>query len=207
MKNKKDFNYFDEFENQSLLSLQSAEMLHKTLGVFSEIDMEEKKKEMHDIEHSADVVKHNMMNYLLKDFLPPIEREDIIGLSQKIDTVTDLVEDIIIRLDIYDVKEVRPEISKFTELLVRCCQSVHTTVSEFKSFKKSSVLQKEIIALNHLEEEGDRLYATSVKYLYQTCKDPITLMIWTDIMNCFENCYDACENVADDIESIVLKNS
>lgn len=207
MKNKKEYNYFDEFAKQSAFSLQSAEMLHNAMSKFSQIQMEKKKKEMHDIEHAGDNVKHDMMNFLLKDFLPPIEREDIINLSQQIDNVTDLVEDIIIRMDIFNVKEIRPEVLKFTELLVRCCKSVHTTVVEFKNFKKSSVLQKEIIALNHLEEEGDRLYAASVKNLYQTCKDPITLMIWTDIMNCFEDCYDACENVADDIECIVLKNS
>ena len=207
MKHKKDFNYFDEFAKQSAISLQCAEMLHSSIMKFSPMLMEKKKKEMHDVEHSGDTVKHDIMNYLLQDFLPPIEREDIINIAQQIDTVTDLVEDIIIRIDIFNVKEIRPEILKFTELLVRCCKSVHTTVVEFKNFKKSTVLRKEIIALNHLEEEGDRLYATSVKNLYQTCKDPITLMIWTDIMNCFEDCYDACENVADDIECIILKNS
>lgn len=207
MKNKNDLNYYEEFAKQSEYSLKSAKMLNETLKNFQISQMEDKIKEMHEIEHTADIIKHDMMNYLLKDFLPPIEREDIVNLSQKIDTVTDLVEDIIIRLDIYNVKELRPEVSQFTELLVKCCISVHNTVLEFKNFKKSTKLHKEIIELNHLEEEGDRLYATCVKNLYTTCKDPITLMIWTDIMNCFESCYDACENVADDIESIILKNS
>ena len=207
MKNKKGYSYYEEFAAQSALSLQSAEMLYNILKEFSQSSIEDKIKEMHELEHSGDIVKHNMMSYLLKDFLPPIEREDIISLAQNLDTVTDCVEEILIRLDIYNVKELRPEILKFAELLIRCCKSAHTMVTEFKNFKKSSILQKEIIDLNHLEEEGDRLYASSVKYLFQTCKDPITLMIWSDIMNCFESCYDACENVADDIESIILKNS
>lgn len=207
MKNNKNYNYFDEFAKQSSLSLKSAEMLHDVIKNFKKTNMEEKKKKMHEIEHAGDVVKHDMMSYLLKDFLPPIEREDIISLAQNIDTLTDTVEDIVIRLDMYNVVDIRPEILKFTELLVRCLMSVHKTVTEFKNFKKSSVLQQEIIAINHLEEEGDRLYASSVKNLFKTSKDPVTLMIWNDIMSCFELCYDACENVADDIESIILKNS
>ena len=58
-----------------------------------------------------------------------------------------------------------------------------------------------------MEEEGDALYVNGVKDLYQNCKDPIELMVWTEIYNRLEKCCDKCEHVADDIENIVMKNS
>jgi len=207
MVKKKEFNYFDGFTNLGNYALQCAEMLDSTLRTFNSIHMTEKIYEIHNIEHAADIAKHDMMNCLLKEFLPPIDREDIMSLSQKIDTVTDNVEDVLIRLDIFNVKVLRPEITKFSELLITCIKCMNEALAEFKHYKKSTKLQGLIIELNRLEEDGDELYTNAVRKLYKTSKDPIELMIWTDILTRLERCFDACEYVADDVEKTVMKNS
>ncbi|MDF2588699.1 MAG: hypothetical protein K0S41_2540 [Anaerocolumna sp.] len=207
MNNKKDYNYFEAFVNLSKFSLNSAEILNKTLHEFDSSKLENKIREMHNIEHSADIAKHDMLNRLIKEFLPPIEREDIISLSQKIDDVTDAVEDVLICFDIYNIKTVRPEIFKFTDLIVNCCKSMDVALVEFQNFKKSNRLHQEVIEINRLEEEGDALYVNGVRNLYKTSKDPIELMVWTEIFSKLEKCCDACETVANDIENIVMKNS
>ena len=91
MKKKRGFNYFEAFVGLSEYSLSSAEILHNTLMNYDAAELPQKIKEMHEIEHSADLAKHVLMNNLLKEFLPPIEREDITSLSQEIDDVTDSV--------------------------------------------------------------------------------------------------------------------
>lgn len=202
-----EYNYFEAFVNLSKFSLDSAEILHNTLRNFETINLSEKIKEMHELEHSADIAKHELVNRLIKEFLPPIEREDIISLSQKIDDITDAVEDVIIRIDIFNVKAIRPEILEFTKLIVDCCRSLYSALQEFENFKKSTTLHSQIVKVNSLEEEGDKLYTNAVKNLYQKSKDPIELMIWTEILHRLERCCDACESVADDIHSIVMKNS
>jgi uncharacterized protein len=207
MKNSKDYNYFEAFVNLSKFSLNSAEILNKTLHEYDSSKLETKIREMHNIEHSADIAKHDMLNRLVKEFLPPIEREDIISLSQKIDDVTDAVEDVLICFDIYNIKVVRPEIFKFTDLIVSCCKSMDVALVEFQNFKKSNRLHQEVIEINRLEEEGDALYVNGVRNLYKTSKDPIELMVWTEIFSKLEKCCDACETVANDIENIVMKNS
>jgi predicted phosphate transport protein (TIGR00153 family) len=207
MARKNEYNYFNAFVGLSKFSLSSAEILNNTLLNFDSISLPDKIKEMHEIEHSADVAKHEMLNRLLKEFLPPIEREDIISLSQKIDDVTDAVEDVLIRIDIFNVKSIRPEIIEFTKLIVDCCNSIYLALIEFQNYKKSTILHSQIIKVNSLEEEGDTLYYNAVKNLYQKSKDPIELMIWTEILHRLERCCDACEDVADDIQSIVMKNS
>ncbi|HIT89005.1 MAG TPA: DUF47 family protein [Candidatus Merdenecus merdavium] len=207
MEKKKEYNYFDGFVELSNYSLQSAKMLHDIVTNYTNVEIPEKIVEMHNIEHAADIAKHDMMNRLMKEFLPPIEREDIISLAQKIDNVTDAIEDVLIRLDIYNVQSIRSETAKFTELIVRCCESMDQALKEFKNFKKSTTLQTKIIEMNRLEEDGDELYTNAVRFLYQTSKDPIELMVWTEIIQRLEKCCDACEDVADDIETVVMKNS
>lgn len=207
MKNERNYNYFEGFVGLSKFSLRSAENLHKILSEFTTNNLPEKITEMHNIEHSADIAKHELLNHLVKEFLPPIEREDITSLSQKIDDVTDAVEDILICIDIFNVQSIRPEILKFTEVIVDCCKSMDVALVEFQNFKKSKTLHSKIIEINRLEEEGDTLYVNTVRDLYRNSKDPIELMVWTEILRRLEKCTDACEDVANDIESIVMKNS
>lgn len=207
MEKKKDYNYFNGFVELSKYSLQCANMFLQIVQNYDNEKLPDQIIEMHNIEHAADIAKHDMMNRLMKEFLPPIEREDITSLAQKIDNVTDAVEDVLIRLDIYNVQTVRPEIEKFAELIVQCCESMNRALLELKNYKKSTTLQSLIIEINRLEEDGDELYTNAVRFLYQTSKDPIELLIWTEIIQRLEKCCDACEDVADDIETVVMKNS
>lgn len=203
----KRYNYFEGFIEHSSYCSKAAELLYMTLGNYENVDLELRVKEMHEIEHAADLQKHNMTRYLLKDFLPPIEREDIINLSKKIDNVTNAVEDVLINLHIYNIQHIIPEVLPFASLVRRCCDTTSATLVQFQNFKKSTKLHDAIVELNRLEEEGDALYAHLVRELHMNCKDPIELFSWTRILDLFETCCDACKDVADDIESIVLKNS
>lgn len=204
---KKEYNYFEAFEKHASYAVTSSELLYQTIKEYPPVNIEGKVREMHNIEHSADLEKHGMMEFLLRDFLPPLEREDIISLSQKIDDVTDAVEDVMIHLNIYNVKKVTKEIQDFAKLVNECCITMYNTLTEFKNFKKSKNLHSMLVEINRLEEEGDSLYADSTKRLFVECKDPIEIMTMTGIIDCFEKCCDAIEDVADDIESIVLKNT
>ncbi len=207
MKKKNGFNYFEAFVNLSKYSVSSAEILHNILVDFNPSELPGKVKEMHEIEHKADQAKHEVMNHLLKEFLPPIEREDITTLSQEIDDITDSVEDVLLYLSMYNIKTIRPEILKFTELIATCCKSVYEAVSEFQSFKNSKTLHSKIVEINRLEEEGDDLYFDTMRNLFASSTDPIELMTWSEILHRLERCCDNCEDVADVIEQIVMKNS
>lgn len=207
MKRKQSFNYFEAFVKLSKYSLSSAEILHNTLLNFEPDKIPQRVKEMHEIEHSADLAKHVIINKLVKEFLPPIEREDIINLSQEIDDVTDSVEDVLLFMSMFNIKTLRPEILKFTELISTCCKSMHDALVEFQTFKSSKTLHEKIVEINRLEEEGDGLYFNMMQNLFASSNDPIELMTWTEILHRLERCCDNCEDVADIIEQIVMKNS
>ena len=75
------------------------------------------------------------------------------------------------------------------------------------AFRKSTLLQEKIIEINGLEEEGDRLYTEAMHHLYTAEKDPLTILSWTTMYDRLEKCCDCCEDVADMVEQIIMKNS
>ncbi|HHT96440.1 MAG TPA: DUF47 family protein [Clostridiales bacterium] len=204
---REQFNYFNEFINLSEYSVKSAVMLSEILESFNQSEIAKNVDEMHQIEHTADTAQHKIFNKLFKEFLPPIEREDIISLSQRIDDVTDAIEDVLICIDIYNVKLIKEEAKIFTNLIVDCCNLMNSLIIEFKHFKNSKKLHPLIVELNRLEGEGDKLYADFVRSLYVKPSDPIEVITWTNIFHRLERCCDACEVVANTIEVIVMKNS
>jgi hypothetical protein len=182
-------------------------MLEENFINFDPAKLQDDLDKLHLIEHDADEKKHEMMGVLLKAFITPIEREDISLLSQSIDTVTDRIEDVLIRVYINNVQFIRPEAIEFTKVIIRCCQALKEVMEEFADFKKSKTLHKLIIEINALEEEGDRLYIKSMRKLHTEVTDPLEVIAWREIYDYLEKCCDACEHVADAVESVIMKNS
>lgn len=207
MAKKQDLFYFENFIACAEDSCEAAQMLKETLQDFNPEELKEKLDELHEIEHRADMKKHDMLDHLAKEFLPPIEREDIVLLSQNIDNITDKVEDVMLRLYMNNVKEIEPNAVSMTDTIIRCCDAVKELLEEFSNFKKSKNLKHLVIRINDLEEEADRMFIESVRALYVEGDSPLKIIAWRDIYIYLERCADACEHVADVVESVVMKNS
>ena len=207
MAKKSDNYYFENFIQCVECGCQAAMLLEENLANFDVNRLSENLDELHKIEHDADKKKHEMMGVLVKAFITPIEREDIILLSQCIDEVTDQIEDVLIRIYINNVHTIRPEALQFTKVIIRCCKVLKEIMEEFANFKKSKTLHGLIIEINALEEEGDRLFIDSMRRLHTEVTDPLEIIAWREIYNFLEKCCDACEHVADAVESVIMKNT
>ena len=207
MAKKSDNYYFENFIQCVECGCQAAMMLEENLANFDVNRLSENLDELHKIEHDADKKKHEMMGVLVKAFITPIEREDIILLIQEIDDVTDAIEDVLIRTYMFNVAAIREEALEFADVIVRCCEVLKDTLKEFRHFRKSDSIYENIVEINRLEEEGDALYTRAVRKLYLSSTDPIELSVWREIFDRMEKCCDACEHVANDVESVMLKNS
>ena len=139
--------------------------------------------------------------------MTPIEREDILLLSQNIDEVTDKIEDVLLRLYCNNVQVIRPDALKLSEVVIRCCEEAKNMAREFSDFKHSKTLHGHIVNINTMEEEADDLFISSLRTLHTTCADPLEIIVWREIYTYLEKCVDACEHVADTVESVVMKNS
>jgi uncharacterized protein len=207
MATKKGNDYFEMLSELVDYSCSAANLLYDTLLNFEVNKIENKIEEMHKIEHSADLKKHDMMDKLLKEFITPIERGDIAELAHEIDNVTDAIEDILARIYMFNITSMRKEALDFANVIIKNCNELKGLMKEFRNYKKSQEIQKLIVNINGLEEEGDNLYIMSIRNLYTTSKDPIELMTWTDTFKYFERCCDACETAANVVESVIMKNS
>ena len=204
---KKKNDYFETFIHMVESSCEAAVFLENSLQEFDPETLPQKMSEIHEIEHKSDMEKHEMMKKLAGEFVTPIDREDIILLTSEIDEVTDTIEDVLIRIYIYGIQEIRPEILVFCDIIVRCCKSLLTAVGELKHYKKSSQLHDCVVNVNSMEEEGDAFYITAMRTLFTTEKNPILLTAWSKIYEQLEECCDSCEHVANIMESVVMKNS
>lgn len=207
MANKKGNNYFEMLAELVNYSCSAASLLNETLSNFDINIIKNKIDEMHEIEHTADIKKHEMMNKLAKEFITPIERGDIIELAHEIDNVTDAIEDILARIYMFNIISLREEALEFSNVIIKNCDALKGLMKEFYNYKKSTSINKLIININDLEEEGDKLYTSCIRNLYTSSKDPIELMTWTDTFKYFERCCDACESAANLVESVIMKNS
>lgn len=203
---KKEMNYFDNYAECAAMAVEMAKAVKSFLERFNPAQLEEQMKLIHEMEHRGDEKKHQLFSALLRAFVTPIERDDLMNISQSIDDVMDAMDDIIIEMNITQVQSIRPESLPFAQLIIRCCTAMAELMEEFKCFKKSKKIKDIIININFLEEEGDRLYIAAMKNLYATCQNPLEVMAWRQIYSAFETVCDKCEDVADIVESIMIGN-
>lgn len=203
----KGYNYYKEFLIVSNLIVKASHKLNEILNDYDVNDLDEKLIKLHEIERAADEQKYVMMSFMYKDFLPPIEREDIIDLAGALDTIVDLIEDILRYLDMFQVPNITPEMLEFMDLIEKSAGKLHEAIKDLKNFKKPKAIHEAIIAINRYENLGDELYLKSVRKLFIEKKEPLETIALTRIYDYFEESCDSFEDAADIISRIILKNS
>lgn len=204
---EKSFNYFRVFTEMVEGSMAAVRLLDEILENYDPLALDVRIRQMHDIENSNDVLVHDTLNQLIKEFLPPIEREDISALVEELDNPTDAIEDVLFALYMYNVTEIRPEAIKFSKLIVEAVDILYDASIEFKDFKKDDTSTKEkIIKVNEIEGKGDKLYIEAIRELYTNCQDSKEVIAWTKIISKLEKCLDNLEKSANLMEFIMMKN-
>lgn len=207
MAKKAELNYFDHFVACAEIACEAARFMKDAITNFNVENLPSLREQLHALEHQGDEKKHEMIAALVRAFITPIERNDIMELSQDIDQVIDSIEDILIRIDLNNVTEIRIDSIAFAQVVMDCCDAMTKMLREFPNFRKSKTLQDLIIEINRLEEVGDALFYETMKRLHAEEKDPLLVIAWREIYEFFEKCCDACEDVADVVESITVGNS
>ena len=204
---KGDKFYFENFAQCAALSKKAADYLVKCLENYNPDRIEKMLEEIHEIEHSADIKRHEMSDALAKAFVTPVDREDLDMLSHNLDNVTDKIEDVVQKLYINNIMEINPSAIVFAKQIVKACEYLCEIMEEFENFKKSKKVQALIIKLNDIEDECDKIYLSSMRELMKNPQDVLVTISWREIFDCFESCADVCENVSESIGSVIMKNT
>jgi len=208
MKKQRTNEYFEGFVSGMESACKASEYLESIVEHYDPEKLDEVVVEMHKIEHEADLNKHLLMQKLAKEFITPIEREDIILLLQQIDNVTDFIEDVVRKMFMYNAQSMRFEALEFATIIKQCCYESRDALKELPGFQKSSErLGQAIIKVNDFEEQGDRLYCAAMRRLYCENAESLERITWTKLFDWMEACCDACEDVMESVELVVMKNS
>ena len=208
MKKQRSNEYFEGFVSGMESACKAAEYLENLVEHFDSEKLAEQIDEIHVIEHEADINKHKLMQKLAKEFITPIEREDIILLLQQIDNVTDFIEDVVRKMFMYNTKAMRSEALEFAAIIKLCCYESRDALKELPGFQRNSVrLEQAIVKVNDYEEQGDRLYCAAMRRLYCENAEAQDRITWTKLFDWMEACCDACEDVMESVELVVMKNS
>lgn len=207
MKKKENYNYFNEFIQLTDHIVESAKSLKDIMGNFNKERLDNEIMKVHKLENEADNIVHKMENYLIKDFLPPIDREDVTRIVNRLDNIEDDIDEILINTKILDINQIKPDVMELIDILIVCVEAVREIFLDFNNFKNIDLISEKTIKVNHLEEQGDRIFEKLMTTLYKNETNPIDLIKWTSIYNSLESTIDRCEDIADYVDEVVMKNS
>ena len=129
---KQELDYYEEFIKMSKYTIDISSLLKELIQNYDYEKVEDRVIEIHEIENMADKTQHGVLNYLIKDFVPPIDREDIISLTRRLDDVIDSIDEVSIDLDIFVVKTLRSNMSEYMEILEEASKMMHVLLLKFK---------------------------------------------------------------------------
>lgn len=207
MKENKKHSYFDAFVKLTEFFIQAADYLVEILKTFDPDKKLDYMVKMHEIENSADKFNHTQLKQLAREFITPIECEDIILILDKLDDTIDIVDDVARYLYMYDVNLIKPYAFEFADIIANCAKSLKQIMDEFKHFRKSKLITQYIIELNEYEEEADHLHSRALQDLYCSDSDSLDVLKWTYIYNRLEDCCDAAEIVGNSVGMVIMKNT
>jgi hypothetical protein len=196
--------FFDMFDQQADVVLEGAEALLDMVTNFDHVA--EKRDKIKDIEHKGDELVHHISNELTKTFVTPIDHDDISKLTSRLDDILDFIEAASHRMWSYEIKTIPPEMVKLTEVILASSKEVNHAVKDLRNFKKKNEILTHFIEINRLENVGDDITHVAVAGLFKKY-DAVNIIKLKEIYEYLEEATDKCEDAADVIKDIFMKNS
>ncbi|MGF1924056.1 MAG: DUF47 domain-containing protein [Bacteroidia bacterium] len=203
----KDKKFQPLFEQAGSNVLKIAEAL---LVVVTTNDMEKRKeaiKEVERLEHVGDDITHTIFIELSKNFITPFDREDIHTLASAIDDIADYIHASAGNIELYHVTEIGDAMIKLAELLVEMCGDLEKAIKELRSFKNIRVIADACVRINSAENQADYVCNLAIARLFEFETNAIELIKQKEILQTLEIATDKCEDAANVLESILVKNA
>jgi predicted phosphate transport protein (TIGR00153 family) len=172
---------------------------------FSSYDQRERiAAQLRDLEHQGDQISHDIGHKLESTFVTPFDREDIHALISGLDDILDLIEEVADTCILYRISEPTAAARQQAEIVTRQCIQISEALNHLRDFRE---LERYWIEIHRLENDGDQVVRKAVAGLFQDGDSPLDVIKWKDVYDLLENAIDACEDVANVIERIVVKHA
>jgi uncharacterized protein Yka (UPF0111/DUF47 family) len=201
----RDRTFFELFEKAGEVMVRAAEAYTQLVHDYTR--REDHVARIRQIEHDGDEVAHRTFDHLDQTFITPFDREDIETLILRVDDVIDEIDAAAKRLTLYCIPEPTSWLIKQTEVLQKACRLASRAIGRLRNLKKPNGLHDELVEIHYLENVGDDNNHAALAELFQRGGDPLLVMKWKEIYDLTERAIDKCEDIANAIRSIMLKNA
>ena len=196
--------FYALLERQADAAIQAAREFHALVRDYAHFDAH--LKEINDIEHRADELTHQLANKADSTFVTPLDKEDLHAISTGLDDITDAIEDATETLALYRIAALRPDIEPLASLLVQISQATCETVGCLRRKSGREGMQPLFIRIHDLENQADEAYRRAVGEIFHAPdRDPFAFIAWKEVYDRIEVAIDSCEDVANTVESVVVK--
>jgi len=197
--------FYHWFEEGATTARDAARLLASLLHDFC--DVEGRVLQITELEHQGDFVVHETLNLLARTFITPLEGDEIRALVSAVDDVTDWIEDAADALLLYDIKEPIPEALTLATLLLQATEQMVEAMPLLREKKDLPRIRAYTVEINRLENEADRILRGALARLVRQRDDWFEFQRWKEILEKIEEATDKCEDVADVMEGVAVKNA
>jgi predicted phosphate transport protein (TIGR00153 family) len=204
-------NFFEMFNQHAERIVEAARAFSQLVANYNDPHLREQyNRDVDNAERAADRVTHEVNRLIHKTFITPIDRDQIHKLINTMDDVADLIQDSAETMALYDVQKMTEEITRLTDLSVRCCERVKEAVGLIGKLADPATAEaalKTCEEIDRLESDADRVMRSAMSKLFREQPDVLEVIKLKAIYELLETITDKCEDVANVIEGIVLENS
>ncbi len=193
--------FYDDFKSMADELRRGTRLLEAMLAV--DPPLADKAHEIKEVEHKCDFLTHEIIQRLNKTFVTPIDREDIHELARTLDDVMDAIDNAASLIPLYKIDRIRPGARELTRVIIQQCDEIRVAVEALE--QRKGVLER-AIEINRLENEADRIHKNAISQLFDEETNPIAVLKWKEIYDLLEEATDACEDVANLLENVVVKH-
>lgn len=195
--------FFDLLEKEAKTVLKGAEALNELFDNYGELA--QRQPEIKEIEHNGDRTVHEIYEALNRTFITPIDREDISAIASRLDDVLDFIDATTIRLQIYKIPEPTVYMKDLAAVILKSCRELNRAMAGIRNLKDPKKVEEACIEINRLENRADTILRDALVNLFEG-KDVILILKTKEIYEFLETATDRCEDVANIVSDVIMKN-
>jgi uncharacterized protein len=197
--------FFIFFEESAKNAVNTARKLKELIDTWENVPG--KVAEIDELEHVGDTITHEVIRQLNKTFITPFDREDIALLAHSLDDITDFIQAAADAMLIYKVAKPSEAARKLADIIVQAAEEVATAMPELRTRGGLKHLVTHCVEINRLENVADGIYRAAVGELFDNTTNIADIIKWREIYEHMETATDRCEDVANVLEGVALKNA
>lgn len=199
--------FFELFEKATANATETSKVLVELVTTSSPERRKELFREIERLEHVGDSITHETFNELSTNFITPFDREDIHDLVASVDDIVDFIHGASKRIELYKIESMSPSVIKLAELIQKGSEELQNAVLELRNMKNLSKIKESTVRINSIENHADDIFDMAIAKLFEEEKNAVEVIKMKDVLSILEIATDKCEDAANVINTILVKNA